>query len=84
VTRVTFLVQAAFQGFPRIELRAVAWNTRQKSNLRSKPDGDTGNPRLAYWIRRQESDLRGLQNFLTDIEFGMETKTAEPITCRQR
>jgi hypothetical protein len=30
--------------------------------LGSKPNGDTGNPRLVYWIRRQESDLRGLRS----------------------
>jgi len=28
----------------------------------SKPNGDAGNPRLVYWIRRQESDLRGLRS----------------------
>ena len=28
----------------------------------SKPNGDTGNPLLVYWIRRQESDLRGLRS----------------------
>src|SRR5215469_396254 len=51
-----------------VDLRqhAVKWNTRQESNLRalgSKPNGDAGNPRLVYWwIRRQESDLRGLRS----------------------
>jgi hypothetical protein len=30
--------------------------------LGSKPNGDAGNPRLVYWIRRQESDLRGLRS----------------------
>lgn len=28
----------------------------------SKPNRDAGNPRLVYWIRRQESDLRGLRS----------------------
>jgi hypothetical protein len=28
----------------------------------SWPNGDAGNPRLVYWIRRQESDLRGLRS----------------------